>query len=112
MMFPVISLSGAATFNGANNIGRLPARPFVTPKTAVKKKAGNSPEIVGFRRGATQSSRSGINNARNDDIKISCLRDHVYGTAANTFPLINIYRSYFYTITCVINQSINHLNLQ
>lgn len=86
MMLPAISFKGAATFNGANSIGRLPARPFDTPKAAVKKKAGNSPEIVGFLRGATQSRSSGMRTARRQDITISCRRDQAYGTAARIFP--------------------------
>ena len=86
MMFPVISLEGAATFEGASNIGKLPASPLETPKAAVKKKAGSSPEIVGFFLGATHNRSKGINKARSVDIRISCRRDHEYGTAAKIFP--------------------------
>jgi hypothetical protein len=87
MMFPVISFKGAATFKGASSIGRLPARPFDTPRAAVKMKAGSSPEIVGFFRGATQRRSRGIKRARSVDMRISCRRDQVYGTAARTFPI-------------------------
>lgn len=76
IIFPVISFCGAATFNGAKSIGKLPARPFDTPKAAVKTKAGNSPEMVGFLRGATQSRSSGISRARSDDMRMSCRLDH------------------------------------
>lgn len=76
MMFPAISFNGAETFDGASSIGKLPARPLDNPKAAVKMKAGSSPEIVGFFRGATQSSKSGISKARSEDIRVSCLRDH------------------------------------
>lgn len=86
MMLPAISFNGAATFDGANNIGKLPAKPFEIPKAAVKINAGSSPEIVGFFLGATHSKRSGMRRARSDDMRVSCLRDHAYGTAASIFP--------------------------
>jgi hypothetical protein len=85
-MLPAISFNGAETFDGANNMGKLPAKPLERPKAAVKMNAGSSPDIVGFFLGATQSNRSGMRRARNDDISVSCLRDHAYGTAANIFP--------------------------
>jgi hypothetical protein len=75
MILPLSSFKGAETFCGANNMGRLPATPFEIPKAIVKMNAGSSPPIVGFLRGATHRRRRGIRNARNVDIKISCLRD-------------------------------------
>lgn len=34
-MFPANSFRAPSTFNGANSIGKLPARPLVIPKNAV-----------------------------------------------------------------------------
>lgn len=71
IMFPVASLSVAGTFDGANIIGKLPAKPFVIPSAAVKMNAGVSPAIIGCDLGAQHSSRSGTNEIRIVDSKIN-----------------------------------------
>lgn len=47
IMLPVTSLSVAETLSGANIIGKLPAKPLVIPRAAVKTKADASPAITG-----------------------------------------------------------------
>lgn len=102
IMFPAISFKGAETFDGASSIGKLPASPLETPSAAVKKNAGNSPETVGFLRGATHKSRSGISKARKVDMRTSCRLDQAYGTAAKTFP----------TTSHVLNVNISNTGLE
>lgn len=85
IMFPVASLSVAGTLDGANIIGRLPAKPFVIPNAAVNMNAGVSPAIIGCDLGAQHSNSSGISEIRIVDNKINCRRDHAYGTDAITW---------------------------
>lgn len=84
IMLPVASLSVAGTLDGANIMGKLPARPFVMPSAAVKMNAGVSPPMTGAARGAQQSNSSGTSAIRIVDSRISWRRDHAYGTEAIT----------------------------
>lgn len=70
-MFPVASLSVAGTFDGANIIGKLPAKPFVMPSAAVKMKAGVSPLMIGCDRGVQHSNSNGISEIRIVDNRIN-----------------------------------------
>ena len=87
IIVPDISFKGVETFSDDIIIGNDPAKPLDKPSAVVKINAVSSPPIVGFFRGATQSSKSGINSARSVDIKTNCRRDHEYRTAANSFPI-------------------------
>lgn len=47
IMLPVTSFSVADTLSGASIIGKLPAKPLVIPRAAVKMNADASPAITG-----------------------------------------------------------------
>lgn len=85
-MLPVTSRNVADTLSGASIIGKLPASPLVTPRAAVNTNADASPAITGWSRGEQHNNISGTNSALKPDISISCLRDQLYGTAANNLP--------------------------
>lgn len=82
IIFPAASLSVAGTFAGANIIGRLPAKPLVIPKAAVKMNAGVSPAIIGCERGAQHNNSNGTSAIRIVDSKMSWRRDQGYGNDA------------------------------
>lgn len=71
IIFPVASLSVAGTLDGANIIGKLPAKPFVMPKAAVKINAGVSPLMIGCDLGAQHSNNNGTREIRIVDSKIN-----------------------------------------
>lgn len=70
-MLPVASLSVAGTLDGANIMGKLPAKPFVMPRAAVKMNAGVSPPMTGPARGAQHSNSNGTKAIRIVDNRIS-----------------------------------------
>lgn len=85
IMLPVASFSVAGTFDGANIIGRDPAKPFVMPNAAVNMKAGVSPAMIGWDLGAQHNNSNGINAIRIVDNKINWRLDQAYGTDAITW---------------------------
>lgn len=71
IILPVASFKVAGTFDGANIMGKEPAKPLVMPNAAVKMKAGVSPAMTGPDRGAQHSNSRGINAMRIVDSKIN-----------------------------------------
>lgn len=90
IMLPVTSFSVAGTLAGASIIGKLPAKPFVTPSAALNTNADASPAITGCARGAQHSNSNGISPVRIPDKSISCRRVQLYGTMAIILPIRSV----------------------
>lgn len=64
-------MSVAGTLAGASIIGKLPAKPLVTPSAIVNMNEGASPPMIGWARGAQHSSSNGTSAMRTLDSRIS-----------------------------------------
>lgn len=90
IIFPVTSFKVAGTLAGANIIGKLPARPLVTPSAALNTNADASPAITGCVRGAQHNSSNGISPVRMPDNRINWRRVQLYGTIAIILPIRSV----------------------